>query len=584
MIQTWVEKRFSNIYPQKWVQLLLLLGFCLILFFLNLGRWDLWNPDEPRYAQVAREMVQRGDWILMHFNGKTYADKPPLFFWLIGLSSYLCGGFTSFSVRFPSALFGTLTVILTFIFGRCLYGSRTGFLSGMVLATSLEFAYLSTRANIDTTLTFFTTASLLCFFQWHRYTPPHLGSESKRPSPRGRVLSTLPTGEREGVRGNWFGQRKIRNLFIYGFYISMALATLTKGPVGFVLPLLVSLIYLIIQKDWKGLKEMKLLSGMLLFVVIVLSWYLPAVLKGGKAYLNETLFHQTIDRYSRGWSHARPIYYYLYNFPVEFLPWFLFLPAAMVYGYSKEVFEKRKEFLFLLIWFAVIFLFFSLSKGKRGLYILPLYPAASLMVGKLWDDLLSSPMEHFRCEWIFFPLYLFMGLALLAGAAIPWVVSMMFPSYLPYSLPIAFLMVGGSLAMFVLRRFKNHSGIFLLIIAMMAGGFFYTLRVVFPLVNPYKSARFICKEITLRIQPGERLCLYGGVGTGPYNFYTGIVPILELKAKEDLFDYLRSPERVFCLLRFKNFSSFQSMEGRPVVQLISRRKVGDNDIVLISNR
>ena len=584
MIQTWVEKRFSNIYPQKWVQLLLLLGFCLILFFLNLGRWDLWNPDEPRYAQVAREMVQRGDWILMHFNGKTYADKPPLFFWLIGLSSYLCGGFTSFSVRFPAALFGTLTVILTFILGRSLYGSRTGFLSGMVLATSLEFIYLSTRANIDTTLTFFTTASLLCFFQWHRYTPPHLGSESKRPSPRGRVLSTLPTGEREGVRGNWFGQRKIRNLFIYGFYISMALATLTKGPVGFVLPLLVSLIYLIIQKDWKGLKEMKLLSGMLLFVVIVLSWYLPAVLKGGKAYLNETLFHQTIDRYSRGWSHARPIYYYLYNFPVEFLPWFLFLPAAMVYGYSKEMFEKRREFLFLLVWFAVIFLFFSLSKGKRGLYILPLYPAASLMVGKLWDDLLSSPMEHFRCEWIFFPLYLFMGLALLAGAAIPWVVSMMFPSYLPYSLPIAFLMVGGSLAMFVLRRFKNHSGIFLLIIAMMAGGFFYTLRVVFPLVNPYKSARFICKEITLRIQPGERLCLYGGVGTGPYNFYTGIVPILELKAKEDLFDYLRSPERVFCLLRFKNFSSFQSMEGRPVVQLISRRKVGDNDIVLISNR
>jgi len=513
----------------------------------------------------------------MHFNGKTYADKPPLFFWLIGLSSYLFGGFTSFSARFPAALFGTLTVILTFIFGRRLYGSRTGFLSGMVLATSIEFAYLSTRANIDTTLTFFTTASLLCFFQWHRYTAFHLGSESKR-------SSHLPPGEREGVRLNRFGQKENKNLFIYGFYISMALATLTKGPVGFILPLLLSLIYLIIQKDWKRLKEMKLFPGMLLFAVIVLSWYLPAVLKGGKAYLNETLFQQTINRYSGGWSHARPIYYYFYNFPVEFLPWFLFLPAAMVYGYSKEMFEKRREFLFLLVWFVVIFLFFSLSKGKRGLYILPLYPAASLMVGKLWDDLLSSRMEYFRHGWIFSPLYLLMGLALLAGAAIPWVVSMKFPSYLPYSLPMAFLMVGGSLAMFVLQRVRNHSGIFLLIIAIMAGGFFYTLRVVFPLINPYKSARFISQEITSRIQPNERLCIYGGFGTGPYNYYTGIVPILELKKREDLLNVLQSQEKVFCLLKYQAFSSLQGMEGRPEIQWIARRKVGDDDIVLISNQ
>jgi hypothetical protein len=256
----------------------------------------------------------------------------------------------------------------------------------------------------------------------------------------------------------------------------------------------------------------------------------------------------------------------------------------VAYGFSKELVEKRKESLFLLIWFAVIFLFFSLSEGKRGLYMLPVYPAASLMVGKLWDDLISSPMEHFPRGWTSFPLYGFMGFALLAGAAIPWVVSMKFPSYLPYSLPIAFLMVGGSLAMFVLHRFKNHGAIFVLIVAMMAGGFFYTLRVVFPLVNPYKSARFISQEITRRIQPGEKLGLYGGFGSGPYNFYTGIVPILELERKEDLFDFLRSSERVFCLLKFREFSSFQSMEGRPVVQLISRRKVGDDDIVLISNR
>jgi len=117
----------------------------------------------------------------------------------------------------------------------------------------------------------------------------------------------------------------------------------------------------------------------------------------------------------------------------------------------------------------------------------------------------------------------------------------------------------------------------------MAGGFFYTLRVVFPLVNPYKSARFISQEITSRIQPGEKLALYGGFGTGPYNYYTGIVPILELEGEENLIHLLESPERVFCILKFEDFYKFQIME-KPKVQLISRRKVGDDDIVLISNR
>jgi 4-amino-4-deoxy-L-arabinose transferase-like glycosyltransferase len=568
-----IDHRFSKIYPQKWAQIIILLGFCFALYFINLGQWDLWNPDEPRYAQVAREMVNRGDWILMHFNGKIYGDKPPLFFWLISLSSYLWQGFTSYSARFPSALFGTFTVLLTFLLGKELYASRTGFLSGFILTTTLEFAYLSTRANIDTTLTFFTTASLFCFIQWYRHNPAHLGCESKRPSP-------LPNGE----RAPRITKRNINNRAIYGFYIAMALATLTKGPVGLILPLLTSLAYLLIQKDWRGIKEMRLLPGMVLFIAIVLAWYLPAIWKGGQDYLNETLFHQTIDRYSKGWSHVHPIYYYLYKFPIDFLPWIFFLPAAMIYGFSKEVIVKKKDFLFLLTWFIVILLFFSISKGKRGLYLLPLFPAASLMVGKFWNDFISDSIDHFRSEWISFPLYGLMGLTLIAGAAIPWVVSMKFPFYLPYSLPVAFLMIGAGLALFVLFRFKNYGAILFLIVGVMAGGFFYTLRIVFPMVNPYKSARFICQEIMSRIQPGERLGIYSDLGTGPYNFYTGIVPILELEREEDLFGFLQSSERIFCLLKFRDFSRLETEEGRPKVQLIDRRNVGDDDIVLVSNR
>ena len=560
-----MERFTSKFYPQKWVQIAILIGFCIILYFLNLGRWDLWNPDEPRYAQVAREMVNRGDWILMHYNGKIYPDKPPLFFWLIAFSSFLWQGFSSFSVRFIPALFGTLTVLLTFLLGKDLYSSRAGFLSGLILATSFEFAYLSTRANIDTTLTFFTTASLFCFFRWYR---------------RGQDEAASKVEVEAEVRV----RDKNRNWFIYGFYIGMALATLAKGPVGFILPLLVGLVYLLIQKDWKVIREMRLLQGMVLFAGIILSWYLPALFRGGEDYLNATLFKHTINRYSEGWAKPRPIYYYLHNFPIDFLPWILFLPAAMAYGYSKEMIEKRKEFFFLILWFALILVFFSLSKGKRPVYLLPLYPAAALMVGKLWDDFISTPMDHFRHEWVSFPLYGFMGLTLLAGAAMPWAVSMKFPSYLPHSLPIAFLMVGGSLAIFVLYRLKNHGAILCMIIGIMAAGYFYTSRVIFPLVNSYKSARFISEEISSRILPNEKLSVYGRIGAAPYNYYTGIVPILDLNTTEELIHFLESPERVYCLIPFSDFYAFQNMERRPKVQLIARRMTGNLDVVLISNR
>ncbi|MDP2972043.1 MAG: hypothetical protein Q8P64_22955 [Deltaproteobacteria bacterium] len=376
------------------------------------------------------------------------------------------------------------------------------------------------------------------------------------------------------------------NLLIYGFYIGMVFGTLAKGPVGFILPLLVSLAYLSVQRDWKGIKGMKLVPGLLIMFVLISAWYLPALMKGGKDYFDATLLHHTMDRFAKGTSHLRPFYYYIYNFPADFLPWILFLPAAVAYGFSKEVFEKRKEFLFLLIWFSVIFLFFSLSKGKRGLYLLPLFPAVSLMVGKLWDDFISASAEGFHQGWLSIAFHILTGLILIVGAAIPWMVLKKFPHYFPYSLPVVFLFAGGGIALFLLNRFKRRAAMFFLIVGMMAGGFFYTLRVVFPLINPYKSARFISQEITTRIQSGEKLAIYGDFVIAPYNYYTGIVPILEIEIekREEFTRFLQSEKRVFCLMKFRDFSQIQAMEGGPKMQWIARRNVGGDDMVLISNR
>jgi 4-amino-4-deoxy-L-arabinose transferase-like glycosyltransferase len=577
--------------------LLILIVLGSVLFFVNNGRWDLWDPDEPRYAEVAREMVNSGDWILMHLNGKMYGDKPPLFFWLIGLSSYLWGGFTSFAVRFTPALFGMLTVLLTFFLGKDLYSPRTGFLSGLILATSVEFAYLSTRANIDTTLTFFTTASLFFFIQWCRYNPPH-------PSP-------LPNGERDGVRAPWITKRNINSRAIYGFYVAMALATLAKGPVGFILPLLVSLIYLLIYKDWKRIKRMKLLPGMLLLIVIVLSWYIPAVLKGGNVYLQETLFKHTVNAYAKGWTHVRPFYYYFVNFPMDFLPWFLFLPGAIVTGLSKKKERQPKEFLFLLIWFLSIFFFFSFSKGKRPIYLLPIYPAASILVGRFWDTYLSSPNRRsLREVWVSLPIYFFIGLFFFMGMILyllPVVAN--FPvgpstskmlgviikaagngakylSYVPREsiIPFIFLLLGSAILLSLTHGLKYKSAVFTLIVATVGIGFFYGTRFIFPMVDPYKSARFLSREIQQTMRPGDKLAMYGGFSIGPYNFYTGIVPIVDIESDDEMVNFFLSKERTFCLIQNHEYEALRKKDLRIPLNLVTRRKVGGKDILLISNQ
>jgi 4-amino-4-deoxy-L-arabinose transferase-like glycosyltransferase len=567
------------------IQVFILLVFCSLLFILGVGRWDLWNPDEPRYAQVAKEMVDRGDWVLMHVNGNTYEDKPPLFFWLIALSSFLWQGFTSFSARFPSAFLSTLTVLLTFFLGKKLYGSRAGFLSALILATSFEFAYLSTRANIDATLTFFTTASLLFFLQWYQ-------------------SNKVEEGEKRDKRG----------LSIYGFYIGMALATLAKGPVGFILPLLVSLAYLLFQKDWKTIKRMRLLTGMVLFFMIVLSWYLPAVLKGGQNFINETLLHHTLDRFVKGSSHVRPIYYYFANFPVDFLPWFLFLPGALVYGLSKRKEIISKEFLFLLVWFVAIFFFFSFSKGKRAIYLLPLYPAASLMVGRFWDDYLSRSGRFSVGEaWITLPVYLLIIIFLLMGVflyAVPIVANFSIGSSAPKILkmiikgagtaveylshvprwsilPFIFLPVASAILLSFAHRLRYKSIVFILIVATMAIAFFYTTRVIFPLVNPYKSARFVSQEIVQTMKTGGKLIIYGDSGsalTSQFNFYSGIVPILEIENEKEIIDLFHSKEKVFCLVEYDDYERLIRKYTDLSLNLITRRGVGSRDMVFVSNR
>ena len=142
----------------------ILLFVSAIILFINIGGWDLWNPDEPRYAQVAREMMQTGSYLVPHINSEIYPDKPPLFFWLIALASRSFGDVTSASARIPSAIACLGVILLTYLLGRTLYNQTVGFLAGLILLTTAQFTWLALRANIDMTLTLWTTLALFLFY------------------------------------------------------------------------------------------------------------------------------------------------------------------------------------------------------------------------------------------------------------------------------------------------------------------------------------------------------------------------------------------------------------------------------------
>jgi 4-amino-4-deoxy-L-arabinose transferase-like glycosyltransferase len=143
---------------------IVIIAIGMVIFLFNIGGRDLWEPDETRYAVIAREMAESGNWILPHLNGEIYAEKPALFFWLINLSTFFFGANNEFTNRFPSVLAGLITLLITFLFGERLFNLRTGFLSSLILATCFLFPQLSRWMMLDSLFTLFFLLALFYFY------------------------------------------------------------------------------------------------------------------------------------------------------------------------------------------------------------------------------------------------------------------------------------------------------------------------------------------------------------------------------------------------------------------------------------
>jgi 4-amino-4-deoxy-L-arabinose transferase-like glycosyltransferase len=252
--------------------------------FFNLGSVTLFDVDEAVFSTATREMIESGDWITPTYNGENRYDKPILFYWLMA-ASYKMFGINEFGARFPSALAATGLIIAIFFFIRRIRDDTYAFHAAIAALLSIYFLAYSHAAVTDMSLTLFISLSLFSFYLW--------------------------------IDGETTSRTK-NNKYLYGFYLFSALACLTKGLIGIVLPFGIAVVFVIVIYGWKGIKKVFSLKGILLFMLISLPWFVAQIALNGQEFVDQFFIKHHFQRYTGVISgHKGPFYYYIPVFAIH---------------------------------------------------------------------------------------------------------------------------------------------------------------------------------------------------------------------------------------------------------------------------
>lgn len=493
------------------------------IFLPRLGAHSLWNPDEPRYALVAREMTEAGDPLLPRLNGEPYTQKPPLFFWAIGVAAAVTGGFGEAAARLPSALGAIGSTLLVFAIGRRLFSERAGWIAAAAFATSAKVLWQGRVGQIDMLLTFFVA---LAMWAWVR--------------------------SREAGEGRW----------IWLFWGSAAVGTIAKGPVALLPPLLAILAFLAIRRDREGLRMLRAGRGFLLYVAVVLLWLVPATFHVGAWYLDALVFEQTVTRYVDPWHHFHAWHYYLWSTAVNYFPWTVLLPTAAFAGWKELRGERRTGALLAACWVVVTIVFFTLSPAKRDVYVLPMYPAMGLLVGAAIDRLLEIWPR--RRRWIEIPLLVVAAIAFGAAVATPPVLSRiedlvaLVPD-LAFGAAIAVGLLGAGAAVgWVLTRLDRPVAAIGSLCAGAAVMGFLVNVVLIPKLEPFRSLRPVGEAVARRIPADEPVGMYPRLEPAVV-FYSGREATV-LETEEELRSFVARPGPDWVVVRGREFAE---LEPRP---------------------
>lgn len=513
----------------------LLLAMIALIYFLPgvLSPRDFWVEDESRYAEVVREMSQNHQWLVPHLNGHYYPDKPPLYFWLTGIVSKATGSVTPFSFMVVTWLSTVACILAGYFFGREVFGSRASFIGALLFMSNLLALICAQIVRMDMLMAAFDILALHAFYR---------------------------------------GFSRCNTSYYYGYYLFCGLAVLTKGPLGFVFPILPPVVFMLHRRQFTELRRFILHPGWVLFFLPVGGWLAGAWMTGSGDYVHNLFFKQIAGRAVNSFSHKEPIYYYLMILPGLLLPWTGFMPRAL----SRAVKSNSDGALLYIYWFLAGLVLISLLSGKLFVYLLPLLIPLFWLSGDAVDAALKNKgrfSDRLSLEGG-------IGIVITFGifGAIPFI-AQAFPVASRFPLwPFAFIFIPLTVYAVYLsmkRRMKGLMGL------MIAGAWIFSacaFLYVLPQTNYLLSSRAIGNKIAECLQKGWTVSTYR-IQWGILNFYAGaIIPEMD---DAEYQTYKPTPKQV--LIVEERRLSEPPLSGKEVM-IISRYEISYRKYVLITSK